>query len=71
MLRFFGIAFVLIWAWDEAAVKVNTSTGSTTLPFLWGGLLPGSATLAKHISEVYLMVIGFLLLLVSMMGRHE
>jgi len=71
MLRVLGIVFVGIWAWDEAAVRVNASTGSTTLPFLWGGIIPGSKTFSKYLSEVYLMVIGFVLILLSAMGGRE
>jgi hypothetical protein len=70
VIRLLGVLFVGVWVWDEAAVRLNVSTGKTTIPFLWGGLLPGSATVSKYFSEVYLMVIGFVLILLSFMERE-
>jgi hypothetical protein len=70
VFRLLGILFVSVWAWDEAAVRLNVSTGKSTIPFLWGGLIPGSAALSKYFSEVYLMAVGFILIVLST-SSHE
>ena len=69
MLAVIGGILVGIWIWDEAAVRIDTKTGQSTLPFLWGGILPGTAALAKYVSEFMVAAVGFVLIILHLMRK--
>ncbi len=54
-----GIAAVGIAAYDETALLINNSSPSVTLPFIWQG------TVAEYVSELWLVIIGAILILIA------
>lgn len=54
-----GILAVAVPAYDEAALYVNNSSASLQLPFIWQG------SLANAVPEIWLAIIGALLILLA------